>query len=161
MCKLKKQNTSVLDHVQGERHRRCTGAALAVAVSLLEATAYMESGRIMLLTGGPATVGPGAIVSVDYAESLRTHKDLDKGSAKHFTASAAFYDGLAHRLIENGQALDVFACALDQVCPLYVSFNNFSVLKIPNDYFQCFMLQMQRNKAFQPCSYLVSTKPRC
>lgn len=102
--------------VQGERHKRCTGAALAVAVSLLEASAYNEAGRIMLLTGGPATVGPGAIVAADYAEALRTHKDLDKGSAKHFQASAAFYDGLAHRLIENGQALDVFACALDQVC---------------------------------------------
>lgn len=102
--------------LQGQRHHRCTGAALAVAVSLLEASAFTEAGRIMLLTGGPATVGPGAIVTADYAEALRTHKDLDKGSAKHFTASSGFYDGLAHRLIENGQALDVFACALDQVC---------------------------------------------
>ena len=112
--------------MQNQRHQRCTGAALAVAVSLLEASAYTEAGRVMLLTGGPATVGPGAIVGLDYEEALRTHKDLDKGSAKHFNASSGFYDGLAHRLIENGQALDVFACALDQVCTHTLSLSSTS-----------------------------------
>lgn len=101
--------------LQGSRHQRATGAALSVAVGLLESCAHGDGGHVLLLAGGPCTVGPGQIVSRDYAEPLRTHKDLAKGTAKFFAPSAAFYDGMAHRLIENGQALDVFASCLDQV----------------------------------------------
>lgn len=103
--------------VQGCRHQRATGAALSVATALLEACAHGDGGHVLLLAGGPCTVGPGQIVSQDYAEPLRTHKDLAKGTAKFFAPSAEFYDRMAHRLIENGQALDVFASCLDQVPP--------------------------------------------
>lgn len=101
--------------LQGMRHQRATGAALSVAVALLESCAHGDGGHVLLLAGGPCTMGPGQIVSRDYAEALRTHKDLEKGAAKFFAPAAAFYDGMAHRLIENGQALDVFASCLDQV----------------------------------------------
>lgn len=101
--------------MQGSRHQRATGAALSVAVGLLEACAHGDGGHVLLLAGGPCTLGPGQIVSRDYAEPLRTHKDLAKGTAKFFAPSAEFYDAMAHRLIENGQALDVFASCLDQV----------------------------------------------
>lgn len=103
--------------LQGMRHQRATGAALSVAVALLETCARGDGGHVLLLAGGPCTMGPGQIVSRDYAEALRTHKDLEKGAAKFFAPAAAFYDGMAHRLIENGQALDVFASCLDQVRP--------------------------------------------
>eukprot|EP00892_Ulva_mutabilis_P000729 jgi/Ulvmu1/10657/UM066_0038.1 len=98
----------------GCRHQRATGAALSVAAAVLEACAHGNGGHVLLLAGGPCTLGPGQIVSLDYAEPLRTHKDLAKGAAKFFATSAAFYDRMAHRLIENGQAMDVFASCLDQ-----------------------------------------------
>jgi protein transport protein SEC23 len=100
---------------QGRRARRCTGAALAVAVALLEATARGAGGRALLFTAGPCTSGPGAIVGEDFSEAIRTHHDMAKGRARHYGTACEFYDGLAHRLIDSGQALDVFAACLDQV----------------------------------------------
>ena len=105
----------VLPETRGMRAPRATGAALAVAVALLESGAAAGGGRILLFCGGPATVGPGAIVAQDQAEELRSHKDLDKGSAKHWSAATAFYTRLGERLAQAQLALDVFACALDQV----------------------------------------------
>ena len=70
----------------------------------------------MLFTSGPCTSGPGLIVDKNLEDSIRTHKDLVKGSAKWFRKAVEFYDKLAERLVDNGQCLDIFACALDQVC---------------------------------------------
>ena len=47
----------------------------------------------------------------------RSHKDLAKESAQHYKKARKFYDGLAAQLVQQGHALDVFACALDQVGP--------------------------------------------
>jgi hypothetical protein len=71
----------------------------------------------VLITSGPCTVGPGQVVSRDRSEAMRTHHDLSKGRAPWFAAAANFYDGIAHRLIENGQSLDIFAASLDQARP--------------------------------------------
>lgn len=102
--------------LQGRRPSRATGAALAVALHLIDLCAAPQSGgRVMLVTGGACTLGPGAIVSTDLSESIRTHKDLLKGSAPYHAAALAFYDKLAERLVEGGQCLDVLACSLDQV----------------------------------------------
>ena len=45
----------------------------------------------------------------------RSHKDLAKETAQHYKKARKFYDGLAAQLVQQGHALDVFACALDQV----------------------------------------------
>jgi protein transport protein SEC23 len=100
---------------RGMRPARATGMALSVATALLEAGGAPSGGRILLFTGGPATVGPGVIVAADQAEELRSHKDFEKGSARHWTAATAFYRRLGERLVAASLALDVFACALDQV----------------------------------------------
>lgn len=42
---------------QGDRAERCTGSALALALSLLELSCKGQSSRVMLFMGGPATVG--------------------------------------------------------------------------------------------------------
>ncbi|KAK9805138.1 hypothetical protein WJX72_001479 [[Myrmecia] bisecta] len=102
-------------HQPSERPLRAIGAAAGVAVGLLEACVPGCGARIMVLTGGPCTTGPGLVVGVDKAEAIRTHKDLEKGESKQFTRACKFYDGLAARLVEAGHCLDVFACALDQV----------------------------------------------
>ena len=48
----------------------------------------------------------------------RSHKDLVKEAAPHFKKARKFYDGLAAQLVQQGHALDVFACSLDQVATL-------------------------------------------
>ena len=98
-----------------QRQRRCTGAALAVAVALLEGGDGAGGARLLLLTAGPATVGPATVVGVEQEEELRSHKDFEKGSAKRWDGAVGFYGALGERLATAGCALDVFACALDQV----------------------------------------------
>lgn len=38
-----------------------------------------------------------------------------KEAAPHYKKARKFYDGLAAQLVQQGHALDVFACSLDQV----------------------------------------------
>jgi protein transport protein SEC23 len=83
--------TSILEELQKDpnpvksdkRPLRSTGAALSVAVGLLESCWSQNAGRIMLFTGGPATYGPGLVVSDDLKEPIRSHTDLQKENAKH------------------------------------------------------------------------------
>lgn len=60
--------------VPRQRSVRCTGAALAVAVGLLENSTAGSGAQILLFTSGPATLGPGQVVGRDQAEALRSHK---------------------------------------------------------------------------------------
>ena len=105
------------DVAVGFRPRRCTGAAMDVAVSLFEAAGGVSSGRVMMFLSGPITHGPGLMVDIDMAVPLRCHKDFDKGTgvAKHFKKSHAFFTGVASRAVASGVAADLFACAMDQV----------------------------------------------
>jgi protein transport protein SEC23 len=38
----------------------------------------------MLFAGGPATEGPGMVVSPELREPIRSHHDIDRDSVKHF-----------------------------------------------------------------------------
>ncbi|KAL6532182.1 Protein transport protein S23 E [Orobanche gracilis] len=101
--------------VPGNRALRCTGAALRIAVGLLGASTAGTGARIIALVGGPCTEGPGAIVSKDLSDPVRSHKDLDKDAAPFFRKAVHFYDELGTQLVSQGHVLDVFASALDQV----------------------------------------------
>ncbi|XVF41273.1 hypothetical protein PTKIN_Ptkin01aG0267500 [Pterospermum kingtungense] len=98
-----------------QRASRCTGTALSVAASLLGACVPGSGARIMAFIGGPSTEGPGAIVSKNLSEPIRSHKDLDKDSAPHYHKAVKFYEALSRQLVHQGHVLDVFACAPDQV----------------------------------------------
>lgn len=117
------QLTSVLESLQKDpwpvandkRAVRCTGVALSVAVGILE-TSFQNSGaRIMLFTGGPATEGPGMVVSAELKEQIRSHHDIDRDNIKYYKRALKFYDGLAKRTAHNGHIVDIFAGCLDQV----------------------------------------------
>ncbi|MBA0779991.1 hypothetical protein Gotri_004149 [Gossypium trilobum] len=99
----------------GHRASRCTGVALSVSAGLLAACLPGTGARIIALVGGPCTEGPGAIVSKDLSEPVRSHKDLDKDAAPYFKKAVKFYDSLAKQLVSQGHVLDLFASALDQV----------------------------------------------
>lgn len=38
----------------------------------------------MLFAGGPATEGPGLVVTTELREPIRSHHDIDRDSVKHF-----------------------------------------------------------------------------
>jgi protein transport protein SEC23 len=96
---------------------RCTGAALSVAIGLLEVTYAQSSARVMLMTGGPCNVGPGMVVGEELSETIRSHLDLTKNSpnAKYTPKALKFYTSLASRAVAAGFSVDIFACSLDQV----------------------------------------------
>ncbi|OBZ67637.1 Protein transport protein SEC23 [Grifola frondosa] len=98
-----------------KRPLRCTGVAISVAVGLLETTFPNTGARIMVFSGGPASEGPGMVVSNELKEPIRSHHDIDRDSAKHFKRATKFYEGLAKRVANNGHAVDIFAGCLDQV----------------------------------------------
>lgn len=53
-------------------------------VFVLQTTFPNTGGRIMLFAGGPATEGPGMVVSNELKEPIRSHHDIDRDSVKHF-----------------------------------------------------------------------------
>jgi protein transport protein SEC23 len=89
-CEL--QLTSILENItrdpwpvgNDKRPLRCSGVAISVAIGLLETTFPQTGARIMVFAGGPATEGPGMVVSHELKESIRSHHDIDRDSAKHY-----------------------------------------------------------------------------
>ncbi|KAI6010608.1 hypothetical protein PISMIDRAFT_18801 [Pisolithus microcarpus 441] len=98
-----------------KRPLRCTGVALSVAVGLLETTYPNTCTCIMLFAGGPATEGPGMVVSNEWKEPIRSHHDIERDNVKHYKRAVKFYEGLAKRASNNGHVVDLFAGCLDQV----------------------------------------------
>ena len=99
------------------RPSRCTGVALSAAVALLESNFANSGARVQLFTGGPCTVGPGQMVEKALSEPMRSHHDIEKETAntKHIKKASKHYAAIAKRAVSAGHAIDVFACALDQV----------------------------------------------
>ncbi|KAF1790016.1 ADF-H/Gelsolin-like domain [Phytophthora cactorum] len=85
-----------------QRPQRCTGVAMSVWCS------------IMMFVGGPPTVGPGAIVSRDRKEDIRSHTDLQKDKAPLTKKALVHYNDLAARCVASSHVVDIFACSLDQ-----------------------------------------------
>ncbi|KAI5287493.1 GTPase-activating protein S23 [Ascosphaera aggregata] len=117
------QITQALEHLQKDpwpvandkRSLRCTGSALSVAVGLMETAFQNAGGRIMLFTSGPATEGPGMVVSSTLREPMRSHHDIDRDNIKYYKKAVKFYEHLAKRVAHNGHIVDIFAGCLDQV----------------------------------------------
>jgi protein transport protein SEC23 len=134
---------SILDDIRRDpwpsphdkRPARATGSALSVAVSMLHLAIPRRGARIMLFTGGPCTLGPGAVVSRSKDEDMRSHADLAKKAEPMFQPACEFYAKLANpAALSSGKSteknkkkapppaplaayhtVDVFACSLDQV----------------------------------------------
>lgn len=99
---------------QGKRYLRSTGAALSIAVGLLECTYPNTGARIMLFVGGPCSQGPGQVVNDELKEPIRSHHDIHKDNAKYMKKGIKHYDALALRTATNGHCIDIYSCALDQ-----------------------------------------------
>ena len=55
-----------------------------IGSDVIQTTFPNTGARIMLFSGGPATEGPGLVVSNELKEPIRSHHDIDRDSAKHF-----------------------------------------------------------------------------
>jgi protein transport protein SEC23 len=130
------QLTSTIEQLQKDpwsvandrRPARCTGAALSVAVGLME-TSFPNSGtRVLLYSGGPCTEGPGMVVGTELKEPIRSHHDIERDNAKYYRKASKvfpphdrtptdfkYYEALAKRAAANGHVVDIFSGALDQV----------------------------------------------
>lgn len=115
--------SSILEKLQSDpwpvppakRPQRCTGVASSVAIGILETCFPNESVRMMLFIGGPATKGPGQVVTTELCEPIRSHRDIEKNTAKWYKGATKFYNTLATRASTNNYAIDIFAGCLDQV----------------------------------------------
>ncbi|VDO40188.1 unnamed protein product [Haemonchus placei] len=99
---------------QGHRPLRATGAALAVAVTLLEQCFPNTGARIMTFVGGACTHGPGAVVGEELKLPIRSWHTIKEDNAIYMKKATKFYDSLASRAVKNGHAIDIYSCALDQ-----------------------------------------------
>lgn len=99
---------------QGKRYLRSTGAALSIAVGLLECTYPNTGARIMCFLGGPCSQGPGQVVDDELKHPIRSHHDIQKDNARFMKKAIKHYDALALRTATNGHVLDIYSCALDQ-----------------------------------------------
>eukprot|EP00053_Salpingoeca_punica_P011142 m.99720 g.99720 ORF g.99720 m.99720 type:complete len:768 (+) comp15597_c0_seq1:109-2412(+) len=116
--------TDIIEELQGDpwtvaadkRPLRSTGAALSIALGVLEVTYPNTGARVMAFIGGPATQGPGMVTTHELKDTIRTHHDIEKdnSSAKFIKKSCKYFEGLARRAATNGHIVDVFSCAFDQ-----------------------------------------------
>ncbi len=97
--------TNILEELQKDpnpvksdkRPLRATGVALSVAIGILENSFPNSGARVMLFTGGPATEGPGMVVSEDLKEPIRSHTDIVKENARYVKkASKVLLQHLSH-----------------------------------------------------------------
>ncbi|CAJ0577142.1 unnamed protein product, partial [Mesorhabditis spiculigera] len=99
---------------QGHRPLRATGAALSVAVTLLETCFPNTGARIMNFIGGACTHGPGMVVGEELKNPIRSWHTIKEDNANFMKKANKFYDSLAARVVKNGHVVDIYSCALDQ-----------------------------------------------
>lgn len=99
---------------QGKRALRSTGAALSIAVGLLECTYPNTGARTMMFLGGPCSQGPGQVLNDELKQPIRSHHDIHKDNASYMKKAIKHYDALALRSATNGHCIDIYSCALDQ-----------------------------------------------
>lgn len=98
-----------------ERPQRCTGNALNVALSLLEACSNTGA-RLLLFVSGACTIGPGTVVGHKLTDTIRSYFDLpkDNENCQHVKKAQKYYSGLTQRAIKANTAVDIFGFVLDQ-----------------------------------------------
>ncbi|KAK0422836.1 hypothetical protein QR680_007816 [Steinernema hermaphroditum] len=102
------------DFERGKRPLRCTGAAVTVAVALLEVSFPNTGARIMTFLGGACTYGPGAVIDNELKNPIRSWHSIREDDVPYMHKATKFYDALADRAAKNGHTIDVYSGALDQ-----------------------------------------------
>jgi len=72
--------------------RSAPSCSLCSSLTLPCQNTYPNTGaRIMLFSGGPATEGPGMVVSNELKEPIRSHHDIERDSVKHYKRAVKVY----------------------------------------------------------------------
>lgn len=72
---------------QGHRALRSCGAAVSIAVGLLESAFPNTGARILTFLGGPGTQGPGMVVDDDLKNIIRSHHDMERDNCPYMRKS--------------------------------------------------------------------------
>lgn len=99
---------------RGNRFERCTGAALDIAVTLLESTFPRMSSQIFLFTGGPITRGPGTMAEIKRSEIVRQHSDIESGKAELTKKSKEFFSGIADKASANNIVVNYISASFEE-----------------------------------------------
>ncbi|CAB3396773.1 unnamed protein product [Caenorhabditis bovis] len=136
---------------QGHRPLRATGAALAVAVTLLESCFPNTGARIMTFIGGACTHGPGAVVGEELKNPIRSWHSIKEDNAPFMKKATKFYDSLANRVVKNGHAVDIYSCALDQTGLLEMKnlFNSTGGHVVMGDSFNSSLFKQTYQRSFE------------
>ncbi|KJH50616.1 Sec23/Sec24 trunk domain protein [Dictyocaulus viviparus] len=135
---------------QGHRPLRATGAALSVAVTLLEQCFPNTGARIMVFIGGACTHGPGAVVGEELKTPIRSWHIIKEDNAVFMKKATKFYDSLASRAVKNGHVIDIYSCALDQTGLLEMKncFNSTGGNVVMGDSFNSSLFKQTYQRAF-------------
>ncbi|KAL3072501.1 hypothetical protein niasHS_017475 [Heterodera schachtii] len=136
---------------QGQRPLRAIGAALSVAITLLEVSFPNTGARIMSFIGGPSTHGPGMVVNEELKDPIRSWHDIKEDNVPFMRKAFKFYDALAERSVKNGHAIDIFSCALDQtgLYEMKSLYNSTNGLVVMADSFDSTLFKQTFQKVFE------------
>lgn len=98
LCNLEPDPFPVL---HGYRQLRCTGAALSLAISMVEGPFNDCCVKYMMFTQGPCTFGPGKVSMLEIAGTSSERLDLE--------AAKKYYKALGERLNTVGHSVDIIA----------------------------------------------------
>ncbi|OHT16644.1 Protein transport protein SEC23 [Tritrichomonas foetus] len=99
---------------RGNRFERCTGAAVDIAVTLLESLFPRASAQIVLFSGGPITRGPGSMAALKRSDVVRQHRDIESGKAEMTTKSREFFSQIAKRACLTNVAVNVISASFEE-----------------------------------------------
>lgn len=97
-----------------ERILRCTGAAMSIAETLLEAIFPQIGGQIFIFTSGPITKGPGLMAPRKRGEPVRQHADIAKGKAESTKVARIFFDEIGKNATSKHIAINYISACFEE-----------------------------------------------
>ncbi|OHS99228.1 Protein transport protein sec23-1 [Tritrichomonas foetus] len=122
MSEAEQMLTSIIDNLEmnqcfvekGKRAQRCTGAALHLAVTIIETINLRSNAQILLFTGGPVTRGPGTMADLDRKVIVRQHRDIEAGNAQLSEKSKEFFTNLAINANKNNIVINLISASFEE-----------------------------------------------
>lgn len=97
---------------KGNRVKRCTGAAIHMAVGIIEATFPKTGGHVIVFSGGPITHGPGAMAELERIKNVRQLSDISK--SKLTEESLKFFTELGNRANSSNISVNYIAASFEE-----------------------------------------------
>ena len=96
------------------RFERCTGAALDMAITLLQALFPNSSSQIILFTGGPITRGPGRMAELKRTQLVRQNQDIEQDKLELVRESRNFFNGISKRASSANIVVNYIAASFEE-----------------------------------------------